>query len=193
MTELTGSQNSHTSLGTFYFYYPDVSWYPPQDTDDRHWFLRFNVTGSELKGKAWPEGKPEPADWMIEETSSTFSSGWVGVARLGNYKSVYHWTDFYSLGIGGNDALLPVDMWTDEGWDVLHPKGNLSQLGIEVIRSGIPADAKETRLALQVCRQAHPPHQSIVLDDLTGVLSIEPLDAKAAVGGQFVFRIPTTL
>lgn len=41
-------------------------------------YLRFNLDGSTLRARAWPEGAPEPADWLLTVDDSTLTAGAVG-------------------------------------------------------------------------------------------------------------------
>lgn len=47
--------------------------------DPSDYQLKFEVLGTTLRGKAWTYGAAEPADWQIECTDSSYSSGFGGV------------------------------------------------------------------------------------------------------------------
>jgi streptogramin lyase len=44
--------------------------------------LRFSAIGSTLSAKVWQTGNPEPMNWMVTVTDSTFQSGYCGLRML---------------------------------------------------------------------------------------------------------------
>lgn len=45
---------------------------------DTWYYLKFQLSGEELKGKAWKDGDPEPEEWMIQRTDPDPRAGWMG-------------------------------------------------------------------------------------------------------------------
>ena len=80
-------------LGNFYFNINTWVW------------VRFNLSGSALKAKAWVDGSSEQPDWAIEVTDSDIGAGgWFG-------PGFYHRAsdfDYFSVGTGGDTAPDPV-------------------------------------------------------------------------------------
>lgn len=56
--------------------------------------LRFNVIGSTLSAKVWQTGNPEPANWMVTVSDSTFQSGYCGLRMLIQNGAVANITSF---------------------------------------------------------------------------------------------------
>ena len=54
---------------------PYVGWFA-----DEYWYIKAEVSGDSIKGKAWPCSDPEPATWLVEWTDSTpITSGRIGL------------------------------------------------------------------------------------------------------------------
>jgi streptogramin lyase len=56
--------------------------------------LRFSVIGSTLSAKVWQTGNPEPANWMVTVSDSTFQSGYCGLRMLIQNGAVANITSF---------------------------------------------------------------------------------------------------
>jgi len=72
----------------------------PQGLVVGKWYwIRFQVTGTNLKVKVWRDDEGEPASWDIEETDATIGgTGWVGVFVRKDDGEV----DWFGAGTGGS-------------------------------------------------------------------------------------------
>ena len=59
--------------------------------------LRFSVVGSTLSAKVWQTGSPEPGNWMVTATDSTFQSGYCGLRVLVQTGTIAQITAFTAL------------------------------------------------------------------------------------------------
>ncbi|WP_336328795.1 Ig-like domain-containing protein [Halovenus sp. HT40] len=65
-------------------------------------YVRFNISGNELKARYWGVGQKEPSDWLIKATDDSIpGSGWAGV---GGFPSDTQQWDTFSVGTGGDSA-----------------------------------------------------------------------------------------
>jgi hypothetical protein len=67
---------------------------PFQAQDGMMYSLRFRVLGAMLFAKAWPVGTPEPANWMLNITDTTFTTGQGGIRVLLQKTSIVTVTNF---------------------------------------------------------------------------------------------------
>ena len=63
--------------------------------------LRFRVVGAMLFAKAWQNGTPEPANWMITTNDTSLNSGQVGIRVLTNQDNVVTITSFKATVANG--------------------------------------------------------------------------------------------
>ena len=63
--------------------------------------LRFRVVGAMLFAKAWQNGTPEPANWMITTNDTSLNSGQVGIRVLTNQDNVVTITSFKAIVANG--------------------------------------------------------------------------------------------
>jgi hypothetical protein len=77
----------------------------PVDFSPGNWvYVRFNISGTELKARYWGVSQPEPDDWLLEATDDEISeSGWVGV---GGWSTDTQQWDAFSVATGGDAAQL---------------------------------------------------------------------------------------
>jgi len=69
-----------------------------------YWF-RFQVIGTALKVKVWSYNEIEPADWTLEDTDSTISSGgWVGIGASSAVDTYYY---YFACDTSGTTATIP--------------------------------------------------------------------------------------
>lgn len=107
------------------------------------WYdIRFQVSGTSIKGKVWSHGDSEPALWTIEATNSTVAgSGWVGI----NVRDFTEFDfDYLSVATGGdtpewpgndlNVTLPDLQILAREGNSVI---ANLPALNIEAGRVSV--------------------------------------------------------
>jgi hypothetical protein len=78
-----------------------VSTVPFQAQDGVLYALRFRVVGTTLSAKAWQNGTPEPANWMITANDASLNSGQVGIRVLTNQDSVVTITSFEATTVNG--------------------------------------------------------------------------------------------
>ncbi|MFC6721148.1 Ig-like domain-containing protein [Halobacteriaceae archaeon SHR40] len=71
-------------------------------TPGNWYYVRFNLSGSELKARYWSLGEDEPQDWLLTATDSEISGdGWVGV---GGWSTDTQQWDTFSVATGGDTA-----------------------------------------------------------------------------------------
>ena len=69
--------------------------------------------GDTLRGKVWPFGEEEPAEWQVEVTDDAIDRGRVGVSHVSSGR-VNEWA-FFGVGIGGESApRAPEDLFDPE-------------------------------------------------------------------------------
>lgn len=64
------------------------------------YWLRFRVSGNELKARSWEASNPEPSSWMVEVTDTNLSSGWFGIVAMSTTITV----DLIGVGTDGDPA-----------------------------------------------------------------------------------------
>src|SRR5699024_8080328 len=75
----------------------------PFPVGENRWYNAvLRVEGNVLKGKAWPYGTEEPAEWQVEIEDHTHKSGYLGLGQVGS-TSVNEFL-FASLKTNGEDA-----------------------------------------------------------------------------------------
>lgn len=78
----------------------------PDPIAGTRYLMRVRAEGTALKGKFWQRGTPEPEGWLIEETDSRLSSGWVGLwSFVGTGDAKY--CDYFAVHSGTGSAPLP--------------------------------------------------------------------------------------
>lgn len=107
-------------------------------SDDVWYCIRFQVNGTDLKGKIWRADEDEPGGWQIEETDSNVTAaGGAGlVAKIDSY------CDWFSVGTGGD---------APEAFPATEADARLTQETVEVLREGDP-DARLTQAVVEVLR-----------------------------------------
>ena len=85
-------------------------------TPGNWYYVRFNLSGSELKARYWSLGEDEPQDWLLTATDSEISGdGWVGV---GGWSTDTQQWDTFSVATGGDTAQFVGDVGHVEAVDV---------------------------------------------------------------------------
>ncbi|MFF4484663.1 gamma-glutamyltransferase family protein [Streptomyces sp. NPDC001520] len=73
---------------------------------DTWYWMRFRAHGTQMQGKAWEAGTPEPPAWSIERTDSRIrTAGGIALDRTSTSGTMY--TDYVSATTGSNSAPLP--------------------------------------------------------------------------------------
>ena len=67
---------------------------PFQAQDGMMYSLRFRVLGAMLFARAWPVGTPEPANWMLNVTDTTLTTGQAGIRVLLQKTTIVTVTNF---------------------------------------------------------------------------------------------------
>jgi hypothetical protein len=78
---------------------------------DTNYWIRFQTSGTTIRGKIWAEDAIEPAEWKFSTTDSSLTSGAVGFG--GFYATVDYEVDYFSCGTGTDNAIFP-----PSGWDL---------------------------------------------------------------------------
>lgn len=69
------------------------------------YYFRCQTTGTTLRCKIWAENAVEPYDWLISQTDTSLSSGYVG---FGGYSSGEDFSiDYFSCGVGVDSSVFP--------------------------------------------------------------------------------------
>src|SRR5699024_7949648 len=86
----------------------------PFPVGENRWYNAvLRVEGNVLKGKAWPYGTEEPAEWQVEIEDHTHKSGYLGLGQVGS-TSVNEFL-FASLKTNGEEApRAPQDILVDK-------------------------------------------------------------------------------
>jgi len=72
--------------------------------EDVWYMIRFRANGTTLQAKVWVAGGAEPTIWMIDETNSALSTGWVA---HGSYRGDYGDCDWFGVSTGGDSVTNP--------------------------------------------------------------------------------------
>ncbi len=80
--------------------------------EDGDYWVRFQVIGNNLKGKVWDIDSVEPADWLIETSDTTHSSGYVGVGGLSGITDFQ--CDYFECATGDFEVSFPPAGWESD-------------------------------------------------------------------------------
>ena len=127
-----------------------------------YYWLRFRVSGSDLKSKIWKDGEEEPSGWTVETTDSNITGvGWAAAwMQDGSTDST---VDFFSVGTNGDTAPFPpadtsvVIRSTQQPVEVLlqdsSPMARVTQVPVEVLLQDSSPMARVTQVAVEVLMQ----------------------------------------
>ena len=94
------------------------------------WNFELQVNGTSMNGKAWKDGTTEPSSWMVQDTSTTVSSGYVGLTGFEWGTSEQYYDDFRvrkyaatppTYSIGAESAITASNELSDAGWTAKRP------------------------------------------------------------------------
>lgn len=69
------------------------------------YWVRLQKSSTTIQAKVWAHGESEPSSWSPSGSDSSLSSGSVGFGRV--YSAGTLWSDFFSVGTGGDSAPSP--------------------------------------------------------------------------------------
>ena len=94
------------------------------------WHFELQVDGDNMRGKSWKDGDSEPSSWMVQDTSTTMSSGYIGLDGFinGTTEQYYDW--FFArkytavpptYSIGSETDVTASNSLSSSGWSKKKP------------------------------------------------------------------------
>jgi len=86
-------------------------------TSGQFYWMRFNVTGTTLKVKTWPDdGSPEPGSWEITVTDSALTSGYMGLTASSSVSPNGAQFDTFTAGTPVTACITSQDTQNNPPW-----------------------------------------------------------------------------